>query len=301
MIIVFGSLNVDYSAQLMRHPRAGETVVGSKLVVAAGGKGGNQALAACRAGSEVRFFGKTGCDANAQIATELLLRDGVNLSGLVKGQTPTGFAMIMVDCAGENVIAIIPGANGELSPEMAKASLADAERGDILLLQQEIPLKSLATSLETACAREVVSILNIAPFIAEAAPLAPKADILIANEHEFTALTNSKPDELFAAMLAWHARNAQTVIVTLGERGVAAVEGGHLFEVPSLSVTPVDTVGAGDTFCGYLAAGLDMGMPFRENLRRAALAGSLACTHAGGQPAIPHFSDVEKNRLELSE
>lgn len=292
MITVFGSTNLDQVGTVSRLPRPGETVAGGTFSMAAGGKGANQALAARRAGAQVRHISAVGADAFAGLALELLKADGVDLSALKVVDGPTGIAMIFVDAAGENCIAVLPGANGLVTAADAEAALAGVS-GGVMLLQQEIPQAATERALELGAAHGVTTILNIAPFLDTTRAVAPKASILIANETEFELLTGRGIAELDAAMLEWSATHGQTVIVTLGGEGAKAATAGELIVVPALKVTPIDTVGAGDTFCGYLAAGLDAGLELEAAMRHAAAAASLACLKAGAQPAIPTAAEVE--------
>ena len=292
MITVFGSTNLDQVGTVSRLPKPGETVAGGTFSMAAGGKGANQALAARRAGADVRHFSAVGADAFADAALELLKADGVDLSNMRIAEGPTGIAMIFVDTHGENVIAVLPGANGTMTPGDAEIALKGLGEGAVLLLQQEIPQAATERALDLAKAQAVISILNTAPFIDSTRAVAPKAAILIANETEFALLTGSGIDELDTAMQDWAKAHDQTVIVTLGPDGAKAATPAGLIHVPAMKVTPVDTVGAGDTFCGYLAAGLDAGLDLEAAMRRAAVAASLACLNPGAQPAIPYAKDV---------
>jgi ribokinase len=293
MITVLGSTNLDLIGTVSRIPRPGETVPGKEFSMAAGGKGANQALAARRAGAEVRVFCAVGTDSFAEEALRLLRSDGVDLGPLKTVAGPTGIAMIFVDEAGENVIAILPGANGTMGPAEAEAALEGLGKGSVLLLQQEIPQAATERALELAAAQGVTSILNTAPFLETTAELAAKASILIANETEFALLCGGETEPLDELMADWARTYQQTVIVTLGPDGALAATPGGSFSVPALKVDPVDTVGAGDTFCGYLAAGLDGGLELEEAMRRAAVAASLACLKPGAQPAIPYAAEVE--------
>jgi ribokinase len=296
LITVLGSTNLDLIGTVSRIPKPGETVPGDKFSMAAGGKGANQALAARRAGAEVRMFAAAGSDSFADEALKLLLADGVDLSRVRKVEGPTGIAMIFVDTEGENVIAILPGANGTMSAADADAALDGLGIGSVLMLQQEIPQAATERALELAKAQGVVSILNTAPFLPTTRAVAEQASIVIANETEFQLLSGAGLDRLDAAMADWARAQNQTVIVTLGGDGARAATPEGSFSVPALQVEPVDTVGAGDTFCGYLAAGLDRGLGLEEAMRRAAVAASLACLKPGAQPAVPFADEVERAR-----
>jgi ribokinase len=294
LIIVIGSINLDLIANVDRLPAPGETVRGSGFTTAPGGKGANQALAAARAGGKVHMVGAVGKD---NFATEALalLRDGkIDLSGVGETFASTGTALIMVADDGENVIAVVPGANDSVvTGDLSKAFM---KRGDVVLLQQEIPLQTVDAALDAARAAGAVTVLNTAPFRGEAAAFLGKADYVVANETEFDlygeALSLSGRDRP-ARMRDYAEKTGRTIVVTLGGDGVLAATPADLLMVPALKITPVDTVGAGDTFCGYFAAGLSSGLPLDQALARAAAAGSLACLKPGAQPAVPLAKEVD--------
>jgi ribokinase len=293
MITIFGSTNLDQIGTVTRLPKPGETVAGGTFSMAAGGKGANQALAARRAGAEVLHVSAVGNDAFAGLATELLDKGGVDLSLLRTADAATGIAMIFVDAEGENVIAILPGANGTISPQDAETGLHALSSVDTLLVQQEVPQTATRRALEIARAKGARSVLNTAPYLPDTAELAPLADIIIANETEFSLLSGRPISELNQAMADWVKQTGRTIVVTLGPDGARAVTPEGTISVPAHKVEPVDTVGAGDTFCGYLAAALDAGLDLETAMRRAAIAGSLACLKPGAQPAIPLKADVD--------
>ncbi|MBU4531410.1 MAG: ribokinase [Hoeflea sp.] len=296
MITIIGSINMDLIATTERLPEPGETVTGTDFATAPGGKGANQALAARRAGASVRLCGAVGDDGFATEALALLDEAGADLGAVRHLPGPTGTALILVGGDGENMIAVIPAANGNVTVEDAEQAVARMDEGDTLLLQMEIPEEAVAAALSAARARSVTSILNIAPLSNAVARLAPMADIVIANETEFARLSGSKVETLSEArteLTALHKKTGQCMIVTLGADGVLWARDGQIAHVESLRITPVDTVGAGDTFCGYLAQGLDSGMEFAAAIRRAAVAGALACLKPGAQPSIPLASDVD--------
>ncbi len=300
MIVVIGSINLDMITRVDRLPAPGETVRGSGFSTAAGGKGANQALAAARAGASVRMVGAVGKDSLAAEALACLEEGKVDLSGVGESHAATGTAAILVDEAGENMIALTAGANDSVLPgDLAKVFL---KRGDVVLLQQEIPLQTVQAALAAAAAAGAVSVLNTAPFRAEAAGFLGKADYVVANETEFDLYGKAlglEGGDRPAQMRAYAGQTGRTIVVTLGGEGVLAATPADFLHVPALKITPLDTVGAGDTFCGYLGASLASGMPLASALKRAAVAGSLACLKPGAQPAIPLAKDVDAALKEL--
>jgi ribokinase len=295
MITVFGSINMDLIATTERLPKPGETVAGIGFSTAAGGKGANQALAARRAGRTVRMAGAAGKDNFAAPALQLLDEAGTQLASVKRVSEPTGTALILVGGDGENMIAVVPGANGTVTSADADAAVEAMQEGDVLMLQLEVPGSAVEGALAAARAKGVTTVLNLAPLVQDAARLGRLADIVIANETEFERLAGQEgmnAADREAALKSLHGETGQTLIVTLGAEGVIAIRNGEIFRSQGLKIEPVDTVGAGDTFCGYFAASLDEGLDFRTSLRRAAVAGSLACLKAGAQPSIPLSAEV---------
>jgi ribokinase len=294
VITVFGSINLDLIGTVERLPRPGETVPGGGFATAPGGKGANQALATARAGAAVRMVGAVGRDDFANAALALLRTGGVDLAGVRTVDRPTGVALILVDAAGENVIAVIPGANGAIGA--ADAGALDFGPGDVLLLQLEVPVEAIEAAARRARAAGARVLLSFAPFRADGLALLPHVTHLVVNESECELIARALgvPGAGIAAQARGLAEGCgAAVVVTLGRDGAMAVAEGRTEKVAALVVEAVDTVGAGDTFCGYLAAGLSEGMALREALRLAAAAGSLACMKAGAQPSIPTRDEVE--------
>jgi ribokinase len=295
MITIFGSINLDLIGSVGRLPRPGETVSGGAFATAPGGKGANQALAAARAGANVCMVGAVGQDSFAEEALALLRSGGVNLSRVRSVAEPTGVALILVDAAGENVIAVMPGANNTVSPDDVEGLVFGPD--DVLLLQLEVPVNSIAEAAKRARNAGARVLLNFAPFRPEALALLPFVTHLIVNESECELVAGAAgavEGSLPAQAAALASRYALTVIVTLGKDGVIAVENGVEQEAAALPVQAIDTVGAGDTFCGYLATAFSEGMPLGPALTLAARAASLACTKSGAQPAMPHRHEVEE-------
>ncbi len=295
MIVVIGSINLDLIATVDRLPRPGETVPGSTFSTAAGGKGANQAVAAARAGAEVRMVGAVGKDSFADEALQCLRECRVDLTSVREAHAATGTALILVGPGGENMIAVIPGGNGTLTPGDVNA--AELSSGDVLLLQHEIPIRAVRGALEGARAAGATSILNTAPVREEAKDLLAMADYVVANETEFDSyadlldLPGANREE---RMQAFASRTGRCIIVTLGKEGATAARGDELIHVSSPEITPVDTVGAGDTFCGYLATAIEAGLELEEALVRATVAGALACLKPGAQPSIPYAAEVDE-------
>lgn len=288
---------MDLVATILRLPKPGETVAGTQFRALPGGKGANQALAARRAGQDVLMIGAVGNDEFSGLATAQLTSAGIQLALTKCADTPTGTAIILVERSGENVIAVVPGANGVIAPADADAAIAAMHVGDILVLQLEIPLATVEYALNKARQNGVVTVLNLAPLVVPALRFAHLADYVITNETEFEELAGEKSmtaSSRETALKRLHASNGQTLIVTLGAQGVIAIRDGEVTHAHGLDIEPVDTVGAGDTFCGYFAAGLVQGIDFASALRRAAVAASLACLKEGAQSAIPLAGEVEQ-------
>jgi ribokinase len=296
MIIVFGSINVDLVCRVARTPSPGETVRGADYVLIPGGKGANQSLAARRAGAKVRLFGTVGFDAFADVALAELSPAGVDLSGLSRRGGATGVAIITVDDKGENAIVLSPGANAHARADTISPGAFSPR--DTLLLQLEVPFAESLAAAKTARAAGARVALSLAPYTALAAEDIAAFDIIVVNQHEAADLArhlgvSAKGADATVSALAH--RLGRTVIATLGPDGAVAATDSEVIRVAALPVTPVDTTGAGDTFCGVLAAFLDEGTDMRAALTRAAVAGSLAVTKAGAQPSVPTRAEIDAN------
>ena len=294
VIVVFGSINIDLIGRAPTLMRPGETVLGTALELSPGGKGANQALAASRAGGEVKMVGCVGSDDFAAQALALLSEAEIDLSGVRRMDRHTGTALIVVDDAGENMITILPGANSRLTA--AALESAGVAAGDYLLLQLETPIPASVAAAALARKKGAKIILNLAPYTDFDSALLDNVDVLVVNETELAgvlAMHNApKLDE--ADAVAWLSeRLGLTVVATLGARGAMAAIADSVTTVPALKVTPLDTVGAGDTFVGYLAAGLAEELDLATAMARASVAAGLACLSPGAQPSIPERADVE--------
>lgn len=278
MILVFGSINVDLIVPVPRLPRPGETVLGADYALLPGGKGANQALAARRAGAAVMLAGAVGKDAFAGLALDLLRREGVDTKLVRVVESPTGCAAIMVSRDGENTIAVASGANMAARADQVPDELFGP--ATTLVAQMEVPPSQTEALIRRARARGGQILLNLAPALPIDLTLFGEIDYLVANEGEVAA-TGSDPVPLAR-------RLRQGLVVTHGAKGsVAFLHDGTKIEVPALSIEPLDTTGAGDTFVGVLAAALDRGAPLETALRRASAAAGLACLARGAQTAMP--------------
>lgn len=300
MIVVFGSINIDVIGHAPTLMGPGETVLGSTLEFSPGGKGANQALAASRAGAEVKLVGCVGSDDFAAKALELLLAAGVDLSGVRHMDRHTGTALIIVDQAGENMITVLPGANSRLNA--AALETTGIGGGDTLLLQLETPIEASIAAAELARKNGARTVLNLAPFMDFDSALLDHIDVLAVNETELKGVLDmlGAPALDEAASVAWLAEKTGTsVVATLGSRGALAASEGQTISAPALKITPIDTVGAGDTFVGYLAAGLAENLSLHQAMERAGVAAGLACLTPGAQPSIPEIGAV-RTRLAKS-
>lgn len=292
-LIVIGGLNMDLIVRVPRLPRPGETISGGPFRRVPGGKGANQAVAAARLGAEVGLVGRVGRDAFGRELTRALRAEGIR-TNLVRAATePTGVALIVVDEAGENSIAVASGANRLLRPTDLPADLRAA--GDVLVAPLENPLETQAHALRAARAAGVRTVLNTAPAQPLPAALLANADVLIANEHELAVLLgrpNVPPGAEAEAARALRASAEQVVVVTLGERGALAVRGDSTVEQPAFAVEIVDTTAAGDAFVAAFAHAYWPGEHLAVALRRACAAGALTCTRPGAQPALPTAAAV---------
>jgi ribokinase len=291
MILVFGSINVDLIVPVPHLPKPGETVLGSDYALLPGGKGGNQALAARRAGAKVMLAGAVGAESFAGIALGMLRREGVDTRLVQVVAQPTGCAAIMVSNAAENLIAVASGANDSARADQVADELLGADT--TLVVQMEVPPGETEILIRRVRARGGRSLLNLAPALPIDPGLLGEIDLLVANEGEAAAL-GSDPAQIAP-------RLRKGLVVTRGAAGsVTFLRDGTRIEVPALPIEPVDTTGAGDTFVGVLAAALDLGSPLQTALRRASAAAGLACLARGAQTAMPDGAEITAAVRRLS-
>lgn len=291
-VACIGSLNVDLVVRVTRMPGTGETVTGHALERHLGGKGLNQALAAARAGGDVALVGAVGTDDGGTWMRTELGAEGVDLTAVSTVDGPSGTALIEVDASGANRIVVIPGANGWLTADYTSEQVRRLASARIALAPLEVPPAAVLGALRAAHDAGMRTILNTAPVPPDGLPegLLAVTDIVVANEHEASLITGLDVDGIasaYAAARALRDLGAGSAIVTLGAEGAVWSTPEAEGHTPAYPVTPIDTVAAGDAFCGVLAASLADDLPWEVALRRASAAGALATTIAGAAPSLP--------------
>lgn len=297
-VCVIGSANLDYTVALPRLPRVGETVSAGTLLINRGGKGANQAVAARRLGAEVRMIGCVGDDEAGEDMRRGLAAEGIGVDGLATAPgVATGTALIFVDREGRNMIGVAPGANHQLTVEMARTGEDAIGWAQVAVCQLEVPVPVVRWALETARRQGVTTLLNPAPVQELSDELLGLVDYLTPNEGEVAALTGIEVQDLDSGRRAATRlceRGVGTVVITLGEQGALVCDAGSAVHFEAFPVTAVDTTGAGDAFNGGLAVGLAAGGSLEQVIPLASAAAALKCTRRGAQAALPDRADVER-------
>ena len=293
-IVVVGSINIDQVISVARHPRPGETLIGRSLVLLPGGKGANQAVAAAQLGGRVSMVGAVGDDGQAEVATAILARSGVDLAPVKTVEGPGGLALITVADDGENSIVVVPGANATVDAEFVEFYAERISRASVVVLQGEIPRSGIAAAARLATGRVV---MNLAPVMALEEVTLRRADPLVVNEHEATLLLEMLNPLLVlpatdeAVVLELQAWGIKSVVLTLGARGAICADSEGLFSIAAPVVESIDTSGAGDAFVGALSMKLAAGKSLLEASRFASRVGAYAVQGRGAQPSYPNLGD----------
>lgn len=291
-IAVVGSLNLDSTIKVPRLPRPGETVLGEGHFTDTGGKGANQAVAAARLGRSVAMVGMVGDDEAGRRLLASLIADGVDVDSVaVTDEVGSGIAVITVDQDGENQIVVDPAANGRFIPPRLDRVRRTVAAADVVLLQLEIPIETVAAAVVAATGTVV---LNPAPAAELDPALLADVDVLVPNATELATLSGTKiPDSPKSAIrAAERLKGPGAVVVTLGSAGAVVVAEGEYLHVPAPAVDAVDPTAAGDAFCGGLADALVRGESLSDAVQWAVQCGSVATTRWGAQASLPRRDQV---------
>lgn len=298
LIVVIGSINMDLVCRTPRLSRAGETILGEDdLLTIPGGKGANQAVAAARLGADVHMIGRVGDDAFGRTLLAGLRENRVNTTRVKRTpRVSSGTATILVDRRGENSIVVSPGANARVSTADVDAATSVIRRASVVVLQLEIPLKTVAHAVALCKRLGVPTILDPAPVPPTGLPAALfRVDVLSPNEPEASSLVRAKVRNASALAALLVRRGAGSVALKLGKRGsLWLAQGAKPIRVPAFSVEIVDTTAAGDAFTAALAVAMAEGLDPAAALHFANAAGAVCCTRLGAQPSLPTRAEVER-------
>lgn len=289
-VVVVGSINVDMVFTSEKRPKAGETVLGNSFSLIPGGKGANQAVAAGKLGAESVMIGCVGSDSNGEFSIDNLksVNVGTDCIDIVNG-VPTGVANIIV-AENDNSIIVIPGANYEANRDVIDKYKEVILSADMVLMQLEIPLETVEYVLELCKKNNVKVLLNPAPAVELSQSAIESASYITPNEHELKIILGKNCDTEEEMK-----KYPNKLIVTLGSKGVKYFDGNEMKLIPSNKVEVVDTTGAGDTFCGALAAALVNGSVLEEAIRFANKAAAYAITKLGAQSGMPTLEQLKNN------
>ena len=296
-IVVLGSSNTDLVVKTGRMPLPGETLLGDKFMMTAGGKGANQAVAVARLGDGVTFIAKVGRDLFGDGAVAGYEKEGIDTRTILRDDTaPSGTALITVDAQGENSIVVVPGANNNLSKADVDALHQEIESAQYLLMQLETPVEVVAHAAEIARRAGVRVILNPAPAAELPASLLAGLYIITPNRTEGEMLTGIEITDWESAERAAQAlidRGVANVVITLGSQGALVCDGRTFERIPAQKVTATDTTAAGDTFNGAMCVALSEGATLSDAVRFASRASAIAVTRLGAQASIPFRAELE--------
>jgi ribokinase len=295
-VFVAGSINMDIVANCQAIPVPGETVSGSALQYFPGGKGANQAVASAKAKSHTMMIGGVGTDTFSEPLLKALKSNEVDTANVSSISGESGVALIIVQNDGNNSIVVVPGANGKLLASQLDS--VDFSACAVGVSQFEIPVPVIETFFTKCRKNSATTVLNAAPAILEIGKTFELSDILIFNETELSAYSEfeisdkSTVDEIVAAAKIVRFNSSQKIVVTLGSRGLVALDNERIIEIDGHPVKVVDTTGAGDCFVGYLASQIAQGYDFELALTTANRASSISVQIAGATPSIPKLTEV---------
>jgi ribokinase len=299
-MIVFGSANYDITISTPAIPKLDHILTIESAIHGVGGKGANQAVVARRADSEVSLYATLGDDALGDIILKSLRAEGVNVQGITRRSHSTGLGLILAE-NGHHRVIYVQGANRFLDPQIVPEEIL--ERGTMVLIQGDVPMGANEALLQRAKDHGCITTLNLGPYAFIREESLKLVDYLIVNQHEGEALAaqlrlDASNKHLLAANISQ--RFGCTFLITLGSEGaVAATPQGGLIPVNAVPVQAVDTVGAGDTFVGYLATAIERGEKLGDALEQASIAAAIACCKVGAQSSIPYRREVEESLRRL--
>lgn len=298
-IVVLGSSNTDLVVRTDRMPLPGETLLGDRFMMTAGGKGANQAVAVARLGDGVTFIAKVGRDMFGDNAVTGYEKEGIDTRTILRDDTaPSGIALITVDAQAENSIVVVPGANNNLSKADVDALRDKIESAQYLLMQLETPVAVVAYAAQTARRAGVKVILNPAPAAELPAELLDGLYMITPNRTEGQMLTGIEITDWESAERAAQAligKGVQNVVLTLGSQGALVCDGRSFERIPAQKVKAVDTTAAGDTFNGAMCVALSEGASLSDAVRFASRASAIAVTRLGAQASIPYRKELDDN------
>lgn len=296
MITVIGSSNTDFSLRVKSLPKTGQTVLGSDFIVAAGGKGANQAVQIAMLGLEAVFVARIGRDYFGDKAVEDFKKRSINIKYISRDKKhPSGAAVILVDKQGNNQIAVASNSNRFLSVADVNKAKDIIKRSGVLLAQLEVPLAPVKRAIDIAGNANVTTILNPAPFRKLDGGFLRKIDVLTPNETEAEALTGVAVKDVNSAARAGRIllkRGVKSVIITLGSLGSVVIDSQGVTHLPAPKVKAVDTTAAGDSFCGALAVSIAEGKNLVEAADFANCCAAISVTRPGAQPSLPTRKEI---------
>ena len=295
-ILIVGSSNTDMVIKTKTFPAPGETILGGRFLMNAGGKGANQAVAAARLGGLVTFVGKIGDDLFGKQAVQQLKDEGINVDFMsVDSEHPSGVALITVDSKGENSIVVAPGSNGTLNAEDFDKAMEMLSESAFVLMQLEIPLPTVEYIAQLAAMKQKKVILNPAPAAKLSDQLLRNLYMITPNETEAELLTGIRVNDEFSALKAaaiLHEKGVEIVIITMGSAGAFVLANGTSQIIRAEKVEAVDTTAAGDTFNGALVVALSEGKTIQESIAFANKAAAISVTRIGAQSSVPFRKEM---------
>jgi ribokinase len=283
---------MDLIAYAPRRPFPGETIRGDSFVTALGGKGFNQAVAAARAGASTQMLGRLGTDEFGDQFIAALIAENISILGVERDATNgTGVGLPVVETGGENSIIIVPRSNDGADELFVQRNAQQIKDAQILLLQLELPLAGAVAAAKIAKAAGVRVVLNPAP-AAQVDQFTGLIDVIVPNEIEFATLAGESGTMVERAIELRTRMKCSDLVITLGSKGVYVLDGDQLVEIAAPVVIAIDTIGAGDTFCGYLAARLALGDSVIKAAQIAVKAASISVTRSGGALSAPYSNEV---------